>query len=250
MLALDSSGQPSSGDNWDWEPAKSLTHIVDLGLEFPRRAFSVYLNPQDASLAGATLAFDVDNAVIFGVSIDDEGARAENRERAKTVLYEMAQMLGATRGFIGVEEPPPLRGAQERPAILVYSWPIAWLTCNRRLTHNRKYLRVHIWGSLAGLRDGVNFDHRVHDNRGTHPLRRSLALSNPGCGLPLNASSARPGTSDKPIHTPRRHRLSLDKAPSIARPGKPPMPFAPGYFHRFPTPSTAPPISTPPSAIP
>ena len=40
MLALDSFGQPSSGDDWDWEPSKSLTHIVDRGLQFPRRAFA------------------------------------------------------------------------------------------------------------------------------------------------------------------------------------------------------------------
>ena len=123
MLALDSSGQPSSGDDWDWEPSKSLTHIIDRGLQFPRRAFSVYLKTLDASLAGAILAFDVDNQVIFGVSMDDEGAKAENLERAKTVLHEMAQTLGATHGFIGVEEPPPLQGKQKLPSILAYSWP-------------------------------------------------------------------------------------------------------------------------------
>jgi len=123
MLALDSSGQPSSGDNWDWEPSKSLTHIVDRALQFPHRAFSVYLKTPGASLAGATLAFDVDNQVIFGVSMDDEGEKAENLERAKTVLHEMAQTLEATRGFIGVEEPPPLRGTRRPPTILVYSWP-------------------------------------------------------------------------------------------------------------------------------
>jgi len=125
MLALDSSGQPSTGDDWNWEPSKNLTHIVDRGLQFPRRAFSVSLKTLDASLAGAVLAFDVDNQVIFGVSMDDEGAKAENLERAKTVLHEMAQTLGATRGFIGVEEPPPLRGKQKLPFIPAYSWPSA-----------------------------------------------------------------------------------------------------------------------------
>lgn len=122
MLALDSSGRPSAGDVWDWEPSKSLTHIIDRGLQFPRRAFSVHLKTLDTSLTGAILAFDVDNQVIFGVSIDDEGANAENLERAKTVFHEMAQTLGATRGFIGAEEPPPLRGKQKLPTILAYSW--------------------------------------------------------------------------------------------------------------------------------
>lgn len=123
MVALDSSGQPSSADDWDWEPSKSLTHIVERGLEYPRRAFSAYLKTLDASLAGAVLAFDVDNQVIFGVSMDDEGAKVEHLERAKTLLHEMAQMLGGTHGFIGVEEPPPLRGTRQPPKISVYSWP-------------------------------------------------------------------------------------------------------------------------------
>jgi hypothetical protein len=126
LLALDSSGKPSSGDEWDWEPSKSLTHIVERGLQFPRRAFSAYLKPLDASLAGAILAFDVEDQVIFGVSLDDEGAQAENSNRAKVLLHDMAKALGATQGFIAVEEPAPLRGRkQPTPAILVYSWSSA-----------------------------------------------------------------------------------------------------------------------------
>jgi hypothetical protein len=48
LVALDSSGQPASGDDWDawdWEPAKTLTHIVERGLQSPRRAFSACLKP-------------------------------------------------------------------------------------------------------------------------------------------------------------------------------------------------------------
>jgi hypothetical protein len=55
--------------------------------------------------------------------MDDEGAKPENLERAKSLLHEMAHALGATHGFIGVEEPLPLRGTLEATAILMYSWP-------------------------------------------------------------------------------------------------------------------------------
>jgi hypothetical protein len=99
-----------------------LTHVVERGLQFPRRAFSVELNTRDASLAGASLAFDTDNQVIFGVSMDDEGAQPENLERAKILLHEMAQALGGNHGFVGVEEPPPLRGTRHAPTMIVYSW--------------------------------------------------------------------------------------------------------------------------------
>jgi hypothetical protein len=43
------------------------------------------LKTLDPSLACAILAFDVDHQMIFGVSIDDEGAEAQNLEHAKTV---------------------------------------------------------------------------------------------------------------------------------------------------------------------
>jgi hypothetical protein len=126
ILRLDASGRPLPGHDegdWDWEPSKSLTHIVQRGLEFPHRAFSTYLRPLDTSLAGAVLAFDADDHVIFGASLDDEGAQPENLERAKRLLHEIAEMSAATRGFIAVEEPPPLRGRSEPPPrILVYSW--------------------------------------------------------------------------------------------------------------------------------
>jgi hypothetical protein len=122
ILALDSSGQPSGVDDWEWEPSKSLTHIVERGLQFPRRAFSVELNTRDVALAGATLAFDTDNQVIFGISVDDEGASPENLEQAKILLHEMAQAFAGSHGYIGVEDPPPLRGASHAPTILLYSW--------------------------------------------------------------------------------------------------------------------------------
>ena len=122
MIALDPSGRPLSGDEWDWEQSNSLTHIVERGLQFPRRAFAAYLEPQDTSLDQAILAFDTENQVIFGVSVDDQDEKTETLERAKRLLHEMTQMLGATHGFIGVEEPPPLRGNRQTPAMLLYSW--------------------------------------------------------------------------------------------------------------------------------
>jgi hypothetical protein len=54
------------------------------------------LKTRDVSLAGAIFGFAEDNQVIFGVSIDDEGTKAENLEHAKTLSHEMAQALAAT----------------------------------------------------------------------------------------------------------------------------------------------------------
>jgi len=122
ILSLNASEESSSSDDWDWEPAESLTHIVDRELQHPRRAFAVYLKAQDVRLAGAILGSTADNQVIFGVSLDDEGAKAENRDRAKMFLHEMAEAFGWRHGFIGVEAPPPLSGKRDAPGPLVYSW--------------------------------------------------------------------------------------------------------------------------------
>jgi hypothetical protein len=111
LVPINSAGKTETGDEWDWEPSVSLTHMVDRGLDFPRRAFSIYLRPRDVSLSGATLGFDTNNQVIFGLSLDDEGGQPENLEKAKVLLHELVNSFAGTRGFVLVEDPPPLKGA-------------------------------------------------------------------------------------------------------------------------------------------
>jgi hypothetical protein len=122
ILPLNASEYPRDMDVWEWEPSKSLTHVVERGLEYPRRAFSVHLKTLDSTLEGAILAFTSDNRVIFSVSLDDEGAKPENLNRAKTIMHELARTFGARSGFIGVEMLPPLTGKTGEPDMLVYSW--------------------------------------------------------------------------------------------------------------------------------
>jgi hypothetical protein len=122
IAAIDAFGQPLEGDSWDWEPSKSLTHIIERGLEHPHRAFAVYLKTLEPSLAGAILSFTTDNQVIFGISLDDEGGKPENLEKAKILLHELARTLEGYKGFIAVEEPPPMRGIPGTPRFLAYSW--------------------------------------------------------------------------------------------------------------------------------
>jgi hypothetical protein len=121
ILPLDIQGDPSEVRDWDWEPAKSLTSIVERGLQYPRRAFTVYLKQQDASLERAILSFTPDDKVIFGVSIDDEGAKPENLERAKNLLHEMAERLHGHAGLIAVEQPPPWTENPSHPNLWIFS---------------------------------------------------------------------------------------------------------------------------------
>jgi hypothetical protein len=56
IRSLNASDESLGSDDWDWEPAESLTHMVDRGFQYRRRAFAVYLKPQDVRLAGPSLA--------------------------------------------------------------------------------------------------------------------------------------------------------------------------------------------------
>jgi hypothetical protein len=124
ILPLDWADDPNELGiwDWDWEPSRTLTQVIERGLQYPRRAFSFYLKTTDVSLTGAILAFATDNKVIFGVSLDDEGAKPENLERAKILMHEMIRSFGGCSGFVGVEMPPPLTGRIKSEDRLVYSW--------------------------------------------------------------------------------------------------------------------------------
>jgi len=69
------------------------------------------------------LGFTIDDQVIFGISLDDEGAKPENLARAKKLLHEMVEAFQGRSAFIGVETPPPLVGAAPPSDFIVYSWP-------------------------------------------------------------------------------------------------------------------------------
>jgi hypothetical protein len=124
MIPLNATASPDRVEAWDWEPARTLTHIIKRGLDKPYRAFSVRLETRDPSLSSATLAFTTDDQLILGLSIDDEGAVPENASRAKLLLHKMAAAYAAERGWIGVEMPPPLRRNPDQSEIVIYDWSL------------------------------------------------------------------------------------------------------------------------------
>jgi hypothetical protein len=60
--------------------------------------------------------------VIFGLSLDDEGAKPENLMRAKFLLHELVRQFAGECGFIGVEEPAPITGVIPTHSLIVYTW--------------------------------------------------------------------------------------------------------------------------------
>ncbi len=95
-------------DDYDWEPAQTLTNIIERGLQFPRRSFSVYLQPKNKRLVQAILSFTADNQLILGLSVDDEGALPENERNAQQILVNLMEQFNAQTGLIIVDWSPPL----------------------------------------------------------------------------------------------------------------------------------------------
>jgi hypothetical protein len=125
LLPLNATGAPAELNGWDWEPALTLTHAIERGLERPPRAFALYLNPRDPVVDGVTLAFTTDDEVVFGLSVDDPDARDDRLAFAKDLLQRLAQDFDAHGGYVAAEEPAPLVAANIPPTDatrILFSW--------------------------------------------------------------------------------------------------------------------------------
>lgn len=125
LLPLNATGAPSEVGGWEWEPAMTLTHAIERGLERPPRAFALYLKPRDTLVDGVTLAFTIDDEVVFGVSVDDPDGREDRLVLAEDLLKRLAQDFDAHSGYIAAEEPAPLVAANVPPTDatgILFSW--------------------------------------------------------------------------------------------------------------------------------
>src|SRR5512143_2901037 len=66
LVPLTHSKKAGDPNESEWEPARTLTHIVKRGLDQPRRAFTVYLAPKEATVDGVMLSFTKDDQLIVG----------------------------------------------------------------------------------------------------------------------------------------------------------------------------------------
>jgi hypothetical protein len=99
---------------FETEPAYTLSHIIERGLDRPRRAFAAYLTAKAPDLDRVILALTRDDQLVLGLSIDDTGARPENEVKAKALLADLMATYRCHAGIILVEDPPPLGEAEFR----------------------------------------------------------------------------------------------------------------------------------------
>lgn len=127
MLPLGATDPPPKTGDWNWESSRTLSNIIERGLQSPHRAFSVALRSRDTSLCGVWLGFTTDDRVVFGLSIDDEGVKPENLAKAKLLLHRIIDGMQGERGFIGVEMPVPLTPRMWHPDRVIYDWSASML---------------------------------------------------------------------------------------------------------------------------
>lgn len=113
-LPLKSGEEP---DDWDWEPAQTLTHSIQRGLDYPLRAFTIYMRPKQQGLIGALIAFTTDDLLVLGLSIDYEGAHEEDEERAKALLHYLMEHYHCFLGLMIIDTPPPWSQAEFRQMV-------------------------------------------------------------------------------------------------------------------------------------
>lgn len=108
MLRLDVvDDSPQTPNPYEGEPAKTLSHVIERGLDYPRRSFTFYLSSKQPAIYRVILHFTNDDKIVFGLSIDDEEESDENSERAKKLLNELCLEFGCKLGLITCENPPP-----------------------------------------------------------------------------------------------------------------------------------------------
>lgn len=88
----------------DWEPAVSLSHVVQRGLDYPRRSFTVYLRPRERRIERVMLSFTVDDLLILGISIK---SNQKNGSQGRKLLKKLIEQYDCFLGMMAAEQAPP-----------------------------------------------------------------------------------------------------------------------------------------------
>lgn len=104
---------------WEVEPSLTLSHILERGLAYPRRAFTAYLSCLPAyrqvGIERVILGFTRDDQLAFGLSVSSEEWEIDEA-LAHELLAHLAEVYQCHIGLILLETPPPMSEAEFRRA--------------------------------------------------------------------------------------------------------------------------------------
>jgi len=92
---------------YEWELARTLSHTIQRGLDYPRRSFALYLPAKHPYLARTILKFTTDDQLILGLSVNNAETQAGDEEQAKQLLTTLFEHYHCHLGLIAAEMAPP-----------------------------------------------------------------------------------------------------------------------------------------------
>jgi hypothetical protein len=128
LLPLGETEESLGPFEYEWEPAQTLTHSIQRGLDRPPRAFRIYLASKQPSVLSVYLAFTLDDRLVLGLSMytDDQ---QETLDAASMLLNDLVARYHCSLGMIVVEEAAPLserefRTVMEQVALVSRTYPL------------------------------------------------------------------------------------------------------------------------------
>ncbi len=123
MLPLNSATELQEFDEWEWIPAVNLNHMIMKGLDYPRRAFAIYITPTNRNIERVIMAFTQDDQLVLGLSIDDGDESDAKLDVAKSLLHQLENNFNGIKGFIACEAAPPLHQEEfSSSSDYLYTW--------------------------------------------------------------------------------------------------------------------------------
>jgi hypothetical protein len=128
LLPLGEAEESVQNLEYEWEPAKTLTHTIQRGLDRPRRAFRIYLSSKQPPAVRVYLAFTLDDQLVIGISMLND-SQQQTLDRASLLLNDLAARYHCSLGLIMVEQAAPLserafRTAMEQDALVSRTYPL------------------------------------------------------------------------------------------------------------------------------
>lgn len=100
----------------EWEPAHTLTHIIERGLAYPRRAFTIYTVSRHPSVERAILCFTHDDQLVLGLSLYND-MYPDDVAISPVLAQHLMSTYQCHLGVILPETPPPMSESEFRRAI-------------------------------------------------------------------------------------------------------------------------------------
>ncbi|MDH6309600.1 hypothetical protein M2451_001966 [Dysgonomonas sp. PFB1-18] len=95
----------------DFIPVKTLSEVIDFGINNPNQAFAFYLSQPLKNVESVILCFTYDNQIVLGVSVEvnriENDRFIDNSAICDQLAATIVKLTSAHKTIMGLELPPP-----------------------------------------------------------------------------------------------------------------------------------------------